>query len=203
MLVSVILVALSLPVVAWAAYLAALAILSRALPPRSYDATPKTKFDVIVPAHNEELGISATVTSLLGVDYPPHLRRIVVVADNCTDATAARAAEAGATVLERFDASQRGKGYALAYAFERTLADGVADGVVVVDADTTVTKNLLGAFGVRRGQPRSVVAYSPDAHRVYALSRCALSSARVARGLGRPSWQWNGLLHFGAPGGAS
>ncbi len=149
MLVSVILVALSLPVVAWAAYPATLAILSRALPPRSYDPTPKTKFDVIVPAHNEELGISSTVTSLLGMDYPPHMRRIVVVADNCTDATAARAAEAGATVLERFDALQRGKGYALAYAFERTLADGAADAVVVVDADTTVTKNLLAAFDAR------------------------------------------------------
>src|SRR5258708_9992461 len=149
MLVSVILVALSLPVVAWAASPATLAILSRALPPRSYDPTPKLKFGGIVPGHNEELGISSTVSSLLGMDYPPHMRRIVVVADNCTDATAARAAEAGATVLERFDALQRGKGYALAYAFERTLADGAADAVVVVDADTTVTKNLLAAFDAR------------------------------------------------------
>src|SRR5260370_26233306 len=77
------------------------------------------------------------------------MRRIVGVGDNCTDATAARAAGAGATVLERFDALQRGKGYALAYAFERTLADGAADAVVVVDADTTVTKNLLAAFDAR------------------------------------------------------
>jgi cellulose synthase/poly-beta-1,6-N-acetylglucosamine synthase-like glycosyltransferase len=149
MLAGVILVTLSLPVLAWTAYLAVLAILSHIESPRSYDPAPKTKFDIIVPAHNEEAGISATVASLLDVDYPPEMRRIVVVADNCTDATAARAANAGATVLERTDASRRGKGYALAYAFERTLATGGADAVVVVDADTTVTKNLLGAFDAR------------------------------------------------------
>jgi len=74
---------------------------------------------------------------------------VVVVADNCADATADRARQAGATVLVRQDATRRGKGYALAHAFDWCLADGFADAVVVVDADTAVTPNLLAAFSAR------------------------------------------------------
>jgi 1,2-diacylglycerol 3-beta-glucosyltransferase len=149
MLVNVALFALSLPVLVWTGYLAALAVLSGANKGVTGPSGPLTKFDVIVPAHNEELGIESTVTNLLAIDYPLALRRIVVVADNCTDATAARARAAGAEVIERSDAVRRGKGYALAHAFERSLAGGVADAVVVVDADTKVTPNLLHAFDAR------------------------------------------------------
>ncbi len=157
MLVNVALFALALPVLAWTGYLAALAVLSGANERVAGRTGPLTKFDVIVPAHDEELGIEATVTNLLAVDYPADLRRVVVVADNCTDATAARARAAGADVLERSDAVLRGKGYALAYAFERSIAGGVADAVVVVDADTKVTPNLLHAFDVRLRRGASAV----------------------------------------------
>jgi 1,2-diacylglycerol 3-beta-glucosyltransferase len=150
-LVNITLVALAVPVIAWTSYLAALAMLSwlRFRPiemgaPLSADSL--TKFDVIVPAHNEEVGIAATVRSLRALDYPPGMYRVVVVADNCTDATATRAAEAGAEVLERKDVERRGKGYALAHAFEQSLLAGKADAVVVVDADTTTTPNLLRVF---------------------------------------------------------
>ncbi len=152
MLVNVVLVVASLPVAVWTAYLGALALLSgdnRRVAGAAESDAPQTKFDIVVPAHNEELGIAATVASLLAVDYPEAMRRLVVVADNCSDATAARATAAGARVLERTDAVLRGKGYALAHAFERSLADGVADAVVVVDADTKVTPNLLRAFDAR------------------------------------------------------
>lgn len=107
------------------------------------------RFDVVVPAHNEALGIEATVASLLGLDYPRDRFRVVVVADNCSDDTAERARRAGATVLERHDAERRGKGYALALAYGESLAGGFADAVVVVDADTVVAPNLLGAFAAR------------------------------------------------------
>src|SRR6185436_19502285 len=72
-------------------------------------------------------------------------RRVVVVADNCTDKTAELAREAGAVVLERQSDTHKGKGYALQYAFERLEGDAV----VVVDADTKVTSNLLQAFAAR------------------------------------------------------
>jgi cellulose synthase/poly-beta-1,6-N-acetylglucosamine synthase-like glycosyltransferase len=149
MLVSVALVLLALPVLAWTTYLAALAALSWENRPPAPVSAPRTRFEVIVPAHDEELGIAATVENLLAVDYPAELRRVVVVADNCSDTTAARAAAAGATVLERHDTEKRGKGYALAHAFERALLEGRVDAVVVVDADTTVTPNLLRAFDAR------------------------------------------------------
>jgi cellulose synthase/poly-beta-1,6-N-acetylglucosamine synthase-like glycosyltransferase len=150
MLVSVALATLAVPVLAWTAYLALLALLSGRTAAPSAGSPPRTRFDVIVPAHDEEVGIAATVQSLASVDYPPSLRRIVVVADNCTDATAARATAAGAAVLERHDPSRRGKGYALAFAFDQSLREPRhADAVVVVDADTHVTPNLLRAFDAR------------------------------------------------------
>ncbi|WP_199243272.1 exopolysaccharide biosynthesis GT2 family glycosyltransferase EpsU [Vitiosangium sp. GDMCC 1.1324] len=148
MLLDLLLVLLALPVLAAAGYLLLLTLLSgeKAAPPR---VTPRLKFDVIIPAHNEEAGIARTVANLSRVDWPVELRRILVVADNCADATADRAREAGATVLVRHNKELRGKGYALQYAFEQSLKDGFADAVVVVDADTEVTSNLLHAFALR------------------------------------------------------
>ena len=119
--VDVALLLLSVPVVLCSAYLFALTLLSGPLraPP---SVTPRLRFDIIVPAHDEEEGIVATVASLTAIDWPQDLRRIIVVADNCADATAERAATAGAQVLVRVDDKRRGKGYALAHAFERSLA---------------------------------------------------------------------------------
>ncbi|WNG42869.1 glycosyltransferase [Archangium minus] len=148
MLLDLLLILLALPVLVAAGYLLLLTLLSgqKAAPPQ---VAPRLKFDVIIPAHNEETGIARTVTNLSRVDWPVELRRIVVVADNCSDSTADRAREAGATVLVRNNKELRGKGYALQYAFEWSLADGFADAVVVVDADTEVTSNLLHAFALR------------------------------------------------------
>lgn len=108
----------------------------------------RLRFDLIVPAHNEERGIAATVASLRAVDWPRNLVRVLVVADNCQDSTAARARAAGAEVLERIDLEKRGKGFALEAAFEHSL-QGNADALVVVDADTLVSANLLSAFAAR------------------------------------------------------
>jgi cellulose synthase/poly-beta-1,6-N-acetylglucosamine synthase-like glycosyltransferase len=151
-----VLAACALPVLGAAAYLLALALLARRVPAPATGAAD-IRFDVIVPAHNEEGEIAATVRSLRSVDYPPHLYRVLVVADNCTDGTAAAARAAGADVLVRDDRNRRGKGYALAYAFSRSLTDGVARAIVVVDADTLVSKNLLAAFAVRFARGASVV----------------------------------------------
>src|SRR5262245_60709604 len=136
---------LGLPALAVASYLAFLALLSARLKAPAY-IPPRFFFDIVVPAHNEEAGIGRTVQNLLALDYPRELFRVLVVADNCKDATADRAREAGATVLVRVDAQNRGKGYALAHAFEKSLKEGMAQAVVVVDADTLVSKSLLHAF---------------------------------------------------------
>lgn len=138
----------AVPVAVATAYLLLLTLASRRRPTPRY-AAPRYRFDLVVPAHDEEAGIAATVASLSASDYPAALRRVIVVADNCADQTAARARAAGALVLERRDTERRGKGYALAHAFERSLAEGVADAVVVVDADTVVTPNLLSALAAQ------------------------------------------------------
>jgi len=95
------------------------------------------RFLVLVPAHNEELLIGSCVRSLLTMDYPPECRRVVVVADNCTDRTAELVREAGAECLERFDLENRGKPHALSWAFGQLELERYA-AVLIVDADTLV-----------------------------------------------------------------
>jgi cellulose synthase/poly-beta-1,6-N-acetylglucosamine synthase-like glycosyltransferase len=144
-----VLVALGTPVFACAAYLLLLTLLSARLPtPRP--APPKTRFRIVIPAHDESSGIGSTVENLRALDYPRDLFEILVIADNCTDDTADRARGAGADVLERNDSTLRGKGYALKYAFEQ-LPETV-DAVVVIDADTVASPNLLSAFAARIDQ---------------------------------------------------
>ena len=140
------LLVLSLPVLALGSYLFIATLLSGRPKPPS-DSAPR-RFRFIVPAHNESAGIASTVHSLLAVDYPKESFDVLVVADNCEDDTAEQARKAGAVVLERQDAEKRGKGYALHLAFTSLPAD--VDAVVVVDADTLISPNLLHAFAARR-----------------------------------------------------
>ena len=137
----------SIPALAGSGYLALLAVSARKQPNPA--PTRARRFAVIVPAHNEAAGIEATVLSLLSLDYPAEQFRVVVVADNCTDETAAIARSAGAHVLTRVDADKRGKGFALMFAYNTVIDEAWADAVVVVDADTVVSKNLLGAVDAR------------------------------------------------------
>lgn len=101
-------------------------------------------FAVLMPAHNEETVIADAVRSVAAVAYPAERRRIVVVADNCTDGTAAVARGAGAEVYERHDEEQRAKGFALRWLLERMEADGQRfDAYLVVDADSALSPNFL------------------------------------------------------------
>jgi cellulose synthase/poly-beta-1,6-N-acetylglucosamine synthase-like glycosyltransferase len=136
----------SVPALLASAYLGVMAALARHRAAPASRGMPTTRFDVIVPAHNEETGIGETLASLQSVAYASALVRVIVVADNCSDDTASRARAAGVLVLERWDPARRGKGYALAHGVKASLAHGFADAVVVVDADTTVSSNLLTAF---------------------------------------------------------
>ncbi len=139
---------LALPATFSCADLGLLTLLSRSLPLPGASSR-QLSFDVIVPAHNEEAGIVRTVSSLLAMNWPRDNFRVVVVADNCSDATASVARGAGAFVLERQHSTLRGKGYALAHAFAWSVKNGLADAIVVVDADAVVSPNLLEAFAIR------------------------------------------------------
>ncbi len=146
-ILDIVLLALGLPLLLAASYLLVATLLSAKLRvPES--RAPSRRFRFVVPAHNESAGIAETVRSLLAVDYPRELFEVVVVADNCTDDTAARATASGATVSVRNDLERRGKGYALDHVFSSTPPE--VDAVVVIDADTLVSPNLLRAFAARR-----------------------------------------------------
>lgn len=138
-------VAVALPLCAYLGYLAFLAFEKRNM---SYGEA-QTQFAIVVPSHNEQDNIEATIESLGAVDYPESMRKIIVVADNCIDQTAEVARRSGAIVWERVDDLDKGKGYALHFAFDKILQDGNYGAVVVVDADTVVSKNLLRSFDAR------------------------------------------------------
>ena len=110
-------------------------------------------FTVVVPAHDESAVIAATLRSLRA-----QLRAgdtLLVVADNCTDDTAAIARAEGAVVTERFDAERRGKGYALEWGVRHPLARATAV-TIIVDADCVVNAGGLVALAhaaAMSGQP--------------------------------------------------
>lgn len=146
--------------------LAVVALLSRPRVP-SPGGPPQTRFAIVIPAQNEEAGIAAALRSCGELDYPADLVRAIVVADNCTDATAAIARRHGAVVLERQDSDFRGKGHALAWALPQVLADR-PDAVVLLDADCAVDPQALRAFAARlaagqRVVQARVVTANPDA----------------------------------------
>jgi cellulose synthase/poly-beta-1,6-N-acetylglucosamine synthase-like glycosyltransferase len=111
---------------------------------------PLPRFVVVIPAHDEEANVGATVASCRALAYDPAAFTVFVIADNCTDATARAARAAGAEVFERVDPDRRSKGYALEDFFRHLAGAGPGrsefDAAVVIDADTVVDPGLLARF---------------------------------------------------------
>ena len=94
---------------------------------------------VVIPAHNEALGIIQTIESIQGTAFPLDQYQIVVIADNCDDDTARVAKDAGARVMERSDTQNRGKGQALDWFFKNHKDQyDTMDAVAIIDADTLI-----------------------------------------------------------------
>jgi 1,2-diacylglycerol 3-beta-glucosyltransferase len=146
---------------------------------------------VLVPAHDEEAGLAATVEALAGQHYPTGRYEVIVIADNCTDATAAVAAAGGATVWERHDPSARGKGQALAWALERLWSERTAVGAVaIVDADCIASPNLCAVVDrALRRDGRAVqvryVASNPDDSPTAALRWAGFALMHIVRPRGK------------------
>ncbi len=210
------------------------------------------RFALLIPAHDEALLIGDALESLHRLEYPRAAYRIIVIADNCTDNTAAIARSRGAIALERFDTTRIGKGYALEWALQilecaapearydgemgqtegtkkleaasgagvplatprtarRFNADansGIApppsapipaadfevdfsfDAIVILDADTVVSPNLLTAFADGLAQGQTVMQARYEVLNVgegwrTKLMACALALAHVVKPLGR------------------
>jgi len=158
---------------------------------KDFGASHEHRFVVVIPAHNEEAGIRQTVESVRAVSYPGDRFRVLVVADNCTDRTAEEALAAGAAVAERVDTVERGKGYALRWAFDRVLnGPEVPDAVVVIDADSVMSKNFLSvmnwylANGAAVVQASDLVAPDPGAWSAQ-MTRIGFYLYNYVRPLGR------------------
>lgn len=111
------------------------------LPKRNYAnySHYQPKVCVLIPAHNEAKSIQTTLAAIYASTTNV---QILVVADNCTDKTSDIARAEGATVIERFDLQNRGKGYALDFGF-KYLSANRPDVVIVIDADCTVHSGTI------------------------------------------------------------
>lgn len=118
----------------------------------------RSRFALLVAAYNEEGVIGLAVESLARLDYPGELFEIFVVADHCTDATAARAAAAGARVLDHSGPGLKaGKGRALKWATSRILAGGSYDAFCYFDADSLAHPGFLQAMNAHLAAGEQVI----------------------------------------------
>jgi cellulose synthase/poly-beta-1,6-N-acetylglucosamine synthase-like glycosyltransferase len=146
---------------------------------------------VLIPAHDEERVLGATLQALAAIDYPSALVEVVVVADNCRDRTEFVAAAHGVRVLARAEPGPRGKGQVIAWALKQLYLELPSfDAVVVLDADCIPTSNLLSALAARlaAGADGAQAAYlveGPGESWSVALRWAAFALMNFVRPLGR------------------
>ena len=100
---------------------------------------PKTA--VLIPAHNEAEQIALVVE-----EAQKQLQledSLIVIADHCQDDTAEIARKAGATVIERTNQRNRGKGYALDAGLRYLEETNTPEVVVFLDGDCIVAENAI------------------------------------------------------------
>jgi cellulose synthase/poly-beta-1,6-N-acetylglucosamine synthase-like glycosyltransferase len=139
-LLTAIVLALAVPTAVFAVEILAALLWSR----RIREAPPimerHSRLAVLIPAHNEAKGLLATLNDIRSQLRPSD--RLLVVADNCTDETAAIAASVGAEVTVRTDPARIGKGYALDWGLN-VLARDPPETVVMIDADCRLAERAI------------------------------------------------------------
>ena len=121
---------------------------------------------VVIPAHNESVGMEPTIEDVLS--QLECSDRLIVVADNCNDDTASVARRLGAECIERWDLEKRGKGYALQAALD-SLEESEPSVVLFVDADCRLSANFVSmvcskaAFTGRPVQSMNLMKAAEDA----------------------------------------
>ena len=129
------------------------------LPPSALPSTEElavagatVRCTVLVPAHDEEAILGYTLSSLAAQTRQPD--RVVVIADNCTDATVEVAQRHGVDVVETVGNTDKKAG-ALNQLLAMVLPEADRqDVVLVMDADSTLSENFLEvALGLLEGDP--------------------------------------------------
>ncbi|WP_242891468.1 glycosyltransferase [Actinomadura litoris] len=171
----------------------------RSLPPVRADAMWVT---VLIPAHNEVGQITETIASLRRQERPPD--QIVVIADNCTDATAAFAQLCGVEIVGT-RANRHKKAGALNQVLDRLLPIlGPNDAVMVMDADSALDPGFIrhgvdylatgryaavgGTFTGKRGggavgmfQRNEYARYARDVRRLHGKALVLTGTATIFR----------------------
>ena len=190
---------LGIPFAAIALYLLILGVASLLNPERKLIdgifhgvRTPQNRFIILVPAYNEELLLREVIAGLHQQFYPADHYEIVVIADNCTDSTAAIATAAGATTLVRHDLDHRGKGQALNWAIQGPLLNWERpwDALVIMDADSVLNSDFLWFMNERLQQGYQAIqgyygVLNPSDSWRTSLMSAALSVFHFLRPLGR------------------
>jgi hypothetical protein len=166
------------------------ALRHRSDPPRI--DLPRHRLLVVVPAHEEELVLAATLDAINA-----DLRRgdrLMVVDDRSTDRTGEIAAAAGAIVVTRYPGEVPGRAAARQAALERA-ARLDWDAIVMIDADSIIEPGFFDACdrmlatGAEALQARSEAALGRRAVDLAALASFAVQGVVLPRG--RDHW---GLL---------
>ena len=120
---------------------------------RESDNTHTPQIAIVIPAHNEREVINQPLETLARQTYPAERFTVYVIADNCTDNTAEIARHfPSVQVWERTNVAERGKGYALDWAFSQLLANNPEsnnpenkkiEAFCIIDADTLVAPDFL------------------------------------------------------------
>lgn len=128
--------------------------------PSSPTASAHRRYAVLICARNEERVIGELIASLKAQDYPAELVDLYVLADNCSDGTCQAARAAGATVYERFDTLQVGKGYALNDLLGHIRSRHpftYYDGYFIFDADNIVDSHFISSMDATFAQGYDVL----------------------------------------------
>lgn len=175
------------PGLAVAVHLATLAAASLVYREPRGRATP-VRFLVLVPAHDEERVIAGCLDAVAAQRRPGD--HVVVVADRCTDATAAIAREHGADVLERGPEEEPGRAAARQAGLEHAR-ELEWDAVLMLDADSVIEPGFLAACervlgtGVAAVQARSESARGRSLPQQASLAAFTLQGITIPRGRSR------------------
>lgn len=117
---------------------------------RKHRETTPHRYALLVCARNEKNVLGDLLDSIKAQTYDQSLLHVFVLADNCTDNTADIARSYGATVYERFNKEQVGKGYALSVLMDHIREDFPQsfDAYVVFDADNILSPDYMEKMNV-------------------------------------------------------
>ncbi|NLL91640.1 MAG: glycosyltransferase family 2 protein [Ruminococcaceae bacterium] len=136
---------------------------------------PRTRFKVLIPAHNERRVIADCIKSVFESDYPRDMMDVIVLANNCSDDTAEVARQAGAKVVEVEDSRINSKASALSWYFRNSdLMTHKDETLFMVDADNIIDKNALRYLDVSLSKGYKVVQ-----SRCLALNRNASAATGI------------------------